>query len=78
MRGRATTYILLIGLSVVFLLPLLWLVSTSLKPIGETMSLPPRLLPSEPHWENYRDALASMGGTGAERVTFCTSSKLAA
>jgi multiple sugar transport system permease protein len=62
MRGRVTTYVLLIGLSAVFLLPLLWLVSTSLKPIDETMSLPPRWLPSQPRWGNYPEALSSMGG----------------
>lgn len=34
--------------------PLLWMVSVSLMPTGEATSLPPRLLPSSPTLEHYR------------------------
>lgn len=44
-------------LSVLFLLPLLWMVSTSLKPIEETMRMPPTFIPSSPKWENFREAV---------------------
>src|SRR5437899_2379583 len=76
--NRFIVYAFLIGLSVVFLMPLAWLVSTSLKPIEQTMSLPPTWLPRsadghvQPRWENYREALTSMGGRGAARVSFAT------
>jgi len=43
--GRFTVYALLIGLSVVFAMPFVWLVSTSLKPIDQTMSLPLTFIP---------------------------------
>ncbi|MCX7914817.1 MAG: carbohydrate ABC transporter permease [Verrucomicrobiae bacterium] len=43
--GWAIVYALLLGGSVVFLFPLIWLVATSLKPIEQTMSMPPSFLP---------------------------------
>lgn len=49
-------YILLISLSVVFLFPLLWMISTSFKPENEAMRFPPRLLPNVWDWWNYHDA----------------------
>ena len=50
------THLALIALSLIFLVPFLWLVSTSLKPIEETMRQPPSLWPAHPQWHNYRDA----------------------
>jgi multiple sugar transport system permease protein len=43
-----------------FLLPLAWMVSTSLKPLNETMSVPPQWIPSTIRWENYPEAIAEM------------------
>jgi len=43
--------------SLVFLFPLLWMISTSLKPIEETMRVPPQWLPSHFLWRNYYDAV---------------------
>lgn len=43
--SRALLYVLLIGASGLFLTPFVWLVATSLKPIEQTMVLPPTLLP---------------------------------
>jgi multiple sugar transport system permease protein len=44
-----------------FVAPLAWMVSTSLKPLNEAMSLPPRWIPSEIQWRNYPDAIREMG-----------------
>jgi multiple sugar transport system permease protein len=44
-----------------FLAPMLWMLSTSLKPLNETMTLPPVWIPSEIQWRNYPDAIAAMG-----------------
>ena len=41
-----------------FLFPLVWMVLTSLKPIEETMSIPPTWFPTKPQWHNYGDAMA--------------------
>ena len=59
LTGQKNAWLLhlaLILLSVAFLFPLLWMISTSLKPITETMQVPPRWIPSKIQWFNYRDA----------------------
>ena len=53
--------LLLGGLGLLFALPFLWMASTSLKPLRETMSLPPVWLPWPPQWQNYPEAMAAMG-----------------
>ena len=40
--------------------PLLWMVSASLMPAGEAMSLPPRLLPSSPTLAHYVDLFSRL------------------
>jgi multiple sugar transport system permease protein len=59
--GRIIVYALLICCAVAFIAPFAWMVSTSLKPLNETMILPPVWIPSEVQWHNYRDALTAMG-----------------
>jgi len=44
-----------------FLAPFAWMISTSLKPLNETMSIPPRWLPQDPQWRNYPEAIHAMG-----------------
>jgi multiple sugar transport system permease protein len=51
------THGILIFLSILFGLPLLWLISTSLKDITETMQMPPVWVPSVVKWSNYSDAV---------------------
>jgi multiple sugar transport system permease protein len=50
-------YALLVGASLVVLLPYLWMVSSSLKPSSEVFSPVPRFIPSAPRWQNYADVL---------------------
>ncbi|CAN5479038.1 carbohydrate ABC transporter permease [soil metagenome] len=52
------THIALVLLSILFVMPLMWMLSTSLKPIGETMSNPPKWIPSSFQWKNYPEAIA--------------------
>lgn len=54
---KAVTYAILIALSCVSLVPLLWMVSTALKPIEETMVNPPQWIPSQMMWENFGKAV---------------------
>lgn len=65
MKKNRTLHILvflaLLFSAVAFLAPLAWMVSTSLKPLRETMTLPPVWIPSEIQWRNYPDAIAAMG-----------------
>lgn len=44
----------------VFFFPFYWLLSSSLKTLGETLQFPPTLFPSEIQWSNYSDAIGSM------------------
>jgi multiple sugar transport system permease protein len=58
--ARAGVFALLVIFGIAFLAPFAWMVSTSLKPLNETMSLPPRWIPSVIQWHNYRDAINAM------------------
>ena len=51
--SRVLLYGLLVVIGVTMLLPLLWMISTSLKNPGEIFILPPKWLPSSPQWGNY-------------------------
>jgi ABC-type glycerol-3-phosphate transport system permease component len=56
MRGRlglALLYLGAAGLAAQAVLPLLWMLSTSLKPPREVLATPPTLMPAAPTLENY-------------------------
>jgi len=55
--GQIFSHLLLIFFSLLFALPLFWLVSTSLKPNSEIFIFPPRWIPSQPFWGHYRTAI---------------------
>jgi multiple sugar transport system permease protein len=40
-------------LAVAFILPLVWMVSSSLKPEAEVLAVPPSFIPTNPQWQNY-------------------------
>ena len=48
---------LLTLVAVVFLIPLLWMVSSSLKPNYQIFAVPPQWIPRPPRWANYPEAL---------------------
>ncbi|WP_251032563.1 carbohydrate ABC transporter permease [Mesobacillus foraminis] len=52
---RLLVYGLLIGLSIVFIFPFLWLIGTSLKPENEALTFPPTLIPNVWDFANYKD-----------------------
>ncbi len=54
---RAVTYGVLLLFAFSMLVPFLWMVSSSLMTEMEVYRFPPKLWPSKPHWENYREAL---------------------
>ena len=45
--------LLLAAVAALFLLPLIWMVSSSLKPEYQVFEMPPRLIPDPVRWENY-------------------------
>jgi len=60
MRHRLRTvasHTLAILVAVLFLLPLFWMISSSLKPNYQVLEFPPRWLPDPIKWSNYPEAL---------------------
>lgn len=55
--SRIAVYTALVVLSLVFLLPFAWMVSSSLKDTAQIFQFPPSLIPSPVHAENYGQAL---------------------
>ena len=53
-------YALIVLLSLLFIFPLLYLISGSLMSLDEVQVYPPRLFPSSLNWENYSEALSVM------------------
>jgi multiple sugar transport system permease protein len=54
---RVALYAVLIGFSVVALMPLAWLVSTALKEQGQVFAYPPVWIPNPVVWQNFAEAL---------------------
>jgi multiple sugar transport system permease protein len=54
---RFYIYFLLGLLSLLFVLPILWMISSSLKNNQEIFVFPPKLLPDQWEWDNYQNAL---------------------
>ncbi|MFK3935932.1 carbohydrate ABC transporter permease [Alkalihalobacillus sp. NPDC078783] len=52
---RIMIYALLIGFSILFILPFIWLISTSLKTESQAITYPPSILPSPIDWGNYKE-----------------------
>ncbi len=57
---RLATYAALIALGALYLLPLLWMVATSLKTGPQAIANPPSLIPSPVVWANFPDALTQI------------------
>jgi len=59
MRTRVALYALLVAAGAVVLLPYVWMVASSFKPESEIFTVGLNLLPRQPRWQNYPDALAA-------------------
>jgi len=46
-------FAVLIVVATAMLVPFFWMLSTSLKPIGEVFAYPPTWIPKDPQWSNY-------------------------
>lgn len=54
----ALIYALMSVIALIFMIPLLWMFSTSLKNRQEVLAWPPQFLPQNPNWGNYGTAFA--------------------
>ncbi|MCZ2097952.1 MAG: hypothetical protein LC121_17110 [Anaerolineae bacterium] len=55
--NRILVYALLLFGVVMVILPLVWMVSTSLKPTNQVFKMPPQWIPDPIQWSNYEQAL---------------------
>ncbi|WP_226527457.1 carbohydrate ABC transporter permease [Metabacillus niabensis] len=55
--SRSLAHIILIVASFFFLIPFIWMVSTSLKPLDQVFTFPPEWIPKPFQWSNYIDAM---------------------
>ncbi len=53
--SRIGLHVVLLSVGAIFMLPFIWSVATSLKPLADLFQVTPRLIPSEVRWENYSD-----------------------
>lgn len=56
--GKGITYTLLILGGALFTVPFFWMVTTSLKTMGQVLMFPPIWIPVPPQWQNYARAWA--------------------
>jgi ABC-type glycerol-3-phosphate transport system permease component len=59
LAGYSSAYLFMTALALVFMIPLLWMFSTSLKTRAEIFAWPPQWLPASPDWNNYAVAFES-------------------
>lgn len=52
-------FILIIGV-ITTTIPFIWMILTSLKTLGETTQIPPKIFPSSPQWSNYKKAIDTL------------------
>jgi multiple sugar transport system permease protein len=62
-------HLALVPISAVMVLPLVWMLVTSVESLDQTRHFPPTLIPSSIHWSNYR-ALCSLAGYAFARLRF--------
>lgn len=51
--GKAVTYVLLIVMSILFMIPFIWLLSSSLKNNADIFAIPPKWIPDPIEFSNY-------------------------
>jgi ABC-type glycerol-3-phosphate transport system permease component len=54
--GNGLAYLVMTILALIVMIPLFWMLSTSLKARWEIFAWPPQWIPETLHWENYREA----------------------
>lgn len=58
---RGAIYLVLTVAAIAFLIPLVWMASTSLKAKEDVMAMPPQFIPNPVMWSNYPTAMTSPG-----------------
>ncbi len=53
-------HVLLIIGAILVVMPFIWMILTSLKTLGESTQIPPKIFPTKPQWENYKEAARTL------------------
>ena len=71
--GKVALYGVLLFFSALFIMPLLWMISTSLKEVTEAMRYPPTWIPEKVRWQNYREVTRAIPfwAYAANTLTLC-------
>lgn len=56
---KIVSYLLMTAIGIILLIPLLWMVFTSLKPMEEIVRYPPTFFPEKIVWQNYIDTITA-------------------
>ncbi len=54
---KGIIYVAMTIVTIFMLFPFYWMLVTAVKPVNEIFAFPPKLWPSEFHWENFREVL---------------------
>ena len=59
--GDIALYIFLLLVAIIMIFPLVFAVSSALKPLDELFKFPPKLFPQNPTFDNFSDLIVTMG-----------------
>ncbi len=65
--GRLISYIVVIAVAIVMMVPFIWAFSSALKTNNDIFSYPPQFFPTAPHWEHFAQGWCSaIGGNTSD------------
>lgn len=74
--GQLPYFAVLIPLALLYILPVLYIVSTAFKPLGELFAFPPRFFALRPTFDNFRDLAAAFGHSNVPFARYLLNSLL--
>ncbi len=69
-RSQLKFYYILIPLSIVFLLPVVYIISQAFKPLDELFMFPPRFFVEKPTFKNFSDLFRAASSTGVPMARY--------
>ena len=63
-RGQIKFHVLLLPLSIIMILPIIFMINNAFKPLGEMYAFPPRIFVHNPTFDNFKELFEIGGSTG--------------
>ena len=63
-RGQIKFHVLLLPLSIIMILPIIFMINNAFKPLGEMYAFPPRIFVHNPTLDNFKELFEIGGSTG--------------